>query len=371
MILPFQSEMSDMSTTRSPEVNEYAFNNPPLHQALVMIFFTPLILIIIFGNALVIVATYKEPRLRTQRYIILASLALSDLCIGLIATPLELYSRVVQDDITCSVAKSGYFTAWLYVLVYVSIVHIVLITVDRLIALKRPLRYVALVTTKRVCIVIAVVWTGGISYGIVSVIESGYSKDDTLTQFCTGVRYTSLSARSFLLGSASAILFLGIILISLNIWIHRIAVNHSRRIHQNLLAPPHPRIAWQGIGLQQLKATKTTLLVVGMFCMGWFPTSIWFYLRVYASISHVGQIILFELCFFIANFSSAVNPFIYCFKDSLYRRTFCKIFPPLGNVLKRSRWGFERNSFIELKDGVEINHVVVPKPDGPHSSQFH
>eukprot|EP00057_Strongylocentrotus_purpuratus_P002748 XP_003725167.1 PREDICTED: adenosine receptor A3-like [Strongylocentrotus purpuratus] len=331
-----------MASTSSPESTEYAFNNPPLHQALVMIFFIPVIIIIVFGNTTVIAAAYKEPRLRTQSYIIFTSLAVSDLCIGLIATPLELYSRVVQDEITCSVAKSGYFTVWVYVLFVVSMAHIVLITADRLLALKRPLRYVTFVTTQRVCIAIAVAWVGGISYGIFSLIESGNNKDDSLTQFCTGVSYKTVSARSFLLGSAGSIMIGGVILISLNIWILCIAVNHLRRIQPNLvnndLKPQHPRPAWQAKGRQQFKAAKTTVLVVGMFCIGWFPTSIWFYLRVFVDISHVGQIILFELSFFIANLSSAVNPFIYCLKDGLFRRTFCKIFPPLIKILKKTRF---------------------------------
>lgn len=103
-----------MASTSSPESTAYAFDNPPLHQALVLILFIPVIFIIVFGNTMVIAAAYKEPRLRTQSYIIFTSLAVSDLCIGLIATPLELYSRVVQDEITCSVAKSGYFTACVY-----------------------------------------------------------------------------------------------------------------------------------------------------------------------------------------------------------------------------------------------------------------
>nr|XP_054755569.1 probable G-protein coupled receptor 21 [Lytechinus pictus] len=146
-------------------------------------------------------------------------------------------------------------------LVYVSIVHFLLITADRLISLTKPLHYASLVATRRVRIAVFFVWAGGITYGIVSVIESGNREDNTLTQFCTGERYTSESTRNFFVGSASYILFSSIVLMLFNFLILRIALNHSRRMQQHAMGPP--RQAWQGgQGQQQYKAAQRQLCLL-------------------------------------------------------------------------------------------------------------
>lgn len=337
-------------------LTSYGLGNSPLHQGIMLILFIPLICLIVFGNTLVIVAACRESRLRTPGYIILTSLAITDLLTGLIATPSTLFSRVIKSDVTCNRATSGYLTVWNYVFCSVSIVHLCLITADRYIAITRPLRYITMVTTTRVLFIIAIAWAAGVTYGILSVIESVAREDNMLTQLCTGVGYTDYSTRSFLVATGLSIIFYAAFLIVLNIRILNIAMGHMRRIRHDVIAHGHrtgrrPAAAKANVNIRQVKGTKTVFLVVGAFCISWFPTAIWMLTRTFINISHVSQIIFFEITFFTSNANSAMNPVIYCFKDRLFRQTFFKIFPPLEKLLAANKPHVNFDKDIAIKRG--------------------
>ncbi|XP_071481367.1 adenosine receptor A2b-like [Diadema antillarum] len=313
---------------------KYPLDNSPFHQSLLIVFFAPVMLAAIGGNVLTIAAVWKESGLRTPNYHFLTSLALSDLLTGLVATPLELYSRIIQNPTTCSFVKSGYFSVWSYVFGSVSIFHLILVTIERHLAITRPLKYISLVTSVRVRIIIVIIWCLSLSYGIVTVIDSLTIEDDLVTQLCSGLRYTNPSTKKFYMATGVSIMMLGVLMIAFNIRILRIAVGQSRRVkrRQIIVAANNQQPDWKA-NANQLKATRTILFLVGMFFLSWFPTCIWYLIRMEVNISHLGQILLINITFFFTNLSSAVNPFIYCVKDSVFRRAFCKICPPIKRCL--------------------------------------
>ena len=320
-----------METSNSSNVAISLVNNSPLHQALVLLFFTPLVVVIIIGNAMVIVSVWRESMLKTPRYFILCSLALSDFCMGLIATPLELYCRIVQNEITCSRAKSAYFSIWSYMFIVVSILHLILVTFDRHLAITRPLHYVTMVTTSRVVVVIAISWTIGIGYGVASLINAYNDDDESKLQTCTGMRYTDSSTRQFFIATGVFSLLLSVTLLILNLRILGIAKRQYQRISCIHIAvqprdkPPPAKIEKSN----QLKASWTIMLIVGTFFICWLPTGLWYISRTLIDIPPVSHIFLIGITFFLTNLSSALNPLIYCFKDPSFKRAFCKIIPKL------------------------------------------
>ena len=316
-----------------PTYPAYPLNNSALHQTIVTVFFTPLIVIIIVGNTLVIVSVWRESALKSPRYFILSSLALCDLCNGLIATPLELYSRLVQNDTTCSLANSGYFSIWPYMFTVTSGTHLLLVTVDRHLAITRPLHYITMVTTFRMLVAIGLVWMFGIAYGVVYLINASKTSD-SIKQLCSGIRYTGSSKKTFHVASGALLLLAGLNLFIVNLRILGIARRQARRIfHIPAVAQPrdNPRPPARIEKSTHLKATWTILLIVGTSFVCWLPTSAWLISRSFIDIPHIGQIVFMEIAFFFTNLGSALNPFIYCFKDQLFRRSFYKIIPKLKN----------------------------------------
>ena len=110
-------------------------------------------------NALVIFAVATRRRLRNNSTILLASLAGADLLTGLVVLPFAFaidLKRLLGFDSFCLLEKA--FTVTLAMVTYASISHIVMISIDRFIAIKYPLRYQEIVTETRILISIVLAW---------------------------------------------------------------------------------------------------------------------------------------------------------------------------------------------------------------------
>ncbi|CAH3169871.1 unnamed protein product, partial [Porites lobata] len=106
----------------------------------------------VFGNALVVFLIASRPRLHTQPNWFITSLALADFVVGFIYFPTHflcgersLCKKEIAQDIAVLAINS-------------SITNLCAMTTDRYIAIMKPLRYVALMTSRRATIIIALAW---------------------------------------------------------------------------------------------------------------------------------------------------------------------------------------------------------------------
>ncbi|XP_068713154.1 trace amine-associated receptor 7c-like [Montipora foliosa] len=112
------------------------------------------------GNVLVLYAVWKKPTLRSPSILLLCGLASTDLAVGLVAQPLfiarsllNLYTRSERLKVTF---ERGFKTI-AFILCGVSLGIIAGTSLDRLIAILKPLQYPSIVTGRRVtCIVLAI-----------------------------------------------------------------------------------------------------------------------------------------------------------------------------------------------------------------------
>ena len=107
----------------------------------------------ITGNALVLYGVWKTPSLRSPSILLLCGLASTDLCVGLIVQPLviagcfiNLYSRFENLKL---ILQKAYQTIGLF-LCGTSLFIMTGISIDRLIAIVKPLHYPSIVTSSRV-----------------------------------------------------------------------------------------------------------------------------------------------------------------------------------------------------------------------------
>ena len=112
------------------------------------------------GNTLILVALHKETSLHLPSKLLYRNLAITDLCVGVIAEPLfeTYFTSVVNErwDIC-------YYAHWavLYsalILCIVSLLTMAAISMDRLFALLLGLRYRQVVTYRRTCITVTGFW---------------------------------------------------------------------------------------------------------------------------------------------------------------------------------------------------------------------
>lgn len=115
-------------------------------------------LLVLLGNCLVVLAVFLDSRLRTVTNLFIVSLAMADLSVGLAVLPfsasLEVLNLWLFGDIWCSI--------WLAVDVWMctaSILNLCAISLDRYLAITRPVSYPSIMSLKRAKILLAIVWT--------------------------------------------------------------------------------------------------------------------------------------------------------------------------------------------------------------------
>ena len=116
------------------------------------------------GNALILVALHKESSLHAPSKLLLRTLAITDLCVGIILEPLFVTAWVSMItkrwNICLYVIDAGFLIS--YTLGSVSMMTISTISVDRLLALSLRLKYKQIVTLKRTYAVVIAIWLTGI-----------------------------------------------------------------------------------------------------------------------------------------------------------------------------------------------------------------
>ena len=112
-------------------------------------------------NTLVIIAVKTKPRLQTMHHLILASMAGTDLAVGIVAQPASIAREISHQTggsllMYCNLSTLTMITTTLLSLT--SLFHLALISVERLIAMKYSLRYNDIVTKRRLTAAVALCW---------------------------------------------------------------------------------------------------------------------------------------------------------------------------------------------------------------------
>lgn len=121
----------------------------------------PLILLSIFGNALVVATMARTPSIRSPSMTMLCSLAVSDLLVGFVAQPLFITSELITN-----VFIKGLSEMMQFALCGISLCTMTAISVDRFLALHYPMKYQAtMVTTPRIVYgPIITIWIANVSF---------------------------------------------------------------------------------------------------------------------------------------------------------------------------------------------------------------
>ena len=145
------------------------------------------------GNTLILVALKKESSLHPPSKLLYRNLAITDLCVGMIAEPVYVayFMSVLSDkwDICFYANLLSFFTGVLFSAV--SLFTLAVISVDRLLALLLGLRYRQVVTLKRTLMTLI----GGWILCIVGILA--YLWDPIVTSWCVRVALSVCLVTSF------------------------------------------------------------------------------------------------------------------------------------------------------------------------------
>ncbi|XP_071511029.1 adenosine receptor A2a-like [Diadema antillarum] len=196
----------------------------------------------------------------------------------------------------------------------------VTITLDRYIAITRPLRYLSIVTFKRVSVVIVFTWMTCIAFFVTRSYLIASKHTQVITIKCPGIHFEDpyLRAVNLIVLVGSTLAFL--VLTGINVRILRISFKQSRVIFQATEAIGRNQGNHE-ISIKNLKGAQNICIIVFIFILCWVPTQIVFGLEL-SPLSEHHFPVLAEVMVISMAINSAVNPLIYGYRDRLFREAF-------------------------------------------------
>ena len=268
------------------------------------------------GNILIGIIVYKEKALRTPINILIVNMATSDLLFSIVCFP-ALFVRLnaashwlLSGPFGQALCRLRYFVT--DVSIVVSVQSLVLIAVDRFVAVVFPLRP-SLISSKRCRLFILVIWVVAMAvccpqllvWKVVDNTERLVCQRELNDKF-----RESSSIKNYTL--VTIIVFLYVPLVLIAIFYFSIAVRiKSQKI------PGEPSVNARKQRLKRERnALKMSVAIVFAFAVCWLPSSIIFFLFLFSSDSAMMSSCAFQysahIAFFLVRSYCAVNPCI-CF----------------------------------------------------------
>ncbi|XP_036319701.1 dopamine D2-like receptor, partial [Rhagoletis pomonella] len=150
------SNITDLCVVSSEEVL-------PNYWALLLMVFP---LVTLFGNILVILSVCRERSLQTVTNYFIVSLAIADLLVAVVVMPFAVYVLVNRGHWDLPPFLCDFYIAMDVICSTSSIFNLVAISIDRYIAVTRPIEYAKHRNSPRVCLTILLAWAISVAIGL-------------------------------------------------------------------------------------------------------------------------------------------------------------------------------------------------------------
>ena len=245
-------------------------------------------------NALIIVAVKTKNQVRTKSNIALACLSSTDAVMGVIGLPLFSAWLIVElqgNTFGMHCELIGFTKTSLRLLTIASLLHLVMVNVERYIAIKHSLRYEIIVTEARLIGVSALLWTITL-----------------LLTFLTGNNYVQYDIGLTSLCIAS-------------IFSCQVVLYYETRRHEKKIALQQVSVEAREKFLREKKALKQTTTVIFFLIICYLPIIISrVFISTFAVLNSVNSVyfVHFTGVFFVIS-NSLLNPIIHCVRMKQFR----------------------------------------------------
>lgn len=294
-----------------PSVNHSCFRPVPTPnmRGLLYTFLISMCLLTFCGNLLVISSILHFKQLHTPTNILILALAMTDLVLGSMVMPPRVVYTIEKcwyyGDLFCKFQFSAEI-----MLFNTSILIMFCISVDRYYAVCNPLRYNSQITLHTAVVMASMSWcvSALVGFGIV------FGRLRDVRDVCKGKCFVINANVSM---NSNAMFFSyylpAIIILSLYLKIYLVAKRHADSLHTC------QRMKTNAVSSKrERKAARTLAVVLGAFLSCWTPFFICKLVRQLTKITL--PTLLFDIIPWICYSSSILNPFIYAFFYSWFRK---------------------------------------------------
>ncbi|KAK9968606.1 hypothetical protein ABG768_002922 [Culter alburnus] len=292
------------ATNTENETIQYCFPNnnlsctknvkPGAEYIIVYIFISTISVFTVFLNLLVIISIAHFKQLHTPTNVLIFSLAVADLIVGLIVMPVQGIKLIEPcwyfGEIFCSI-----FPYILYVVTTASLGNLIIISVDRYIAVNDPLRYPSRVNINRAVFSIVVNWVFSSIYSFFLLYEYLLYPEKNVT--CIGKCVLFIKLGYIITDVLVTLVTPCCLIISLYLKICLVAKHQAE--HINSLRDQKAK--------SEKKAARTLGVVVMVYLLCWIP----YYLAALTLGQDTGDSFVINLMYWILCMNSCMNPLIY------------------------------------------------------------
>uniref|UniRef100_F6UEL2 G-protein coupled receptors family 1 profile domain-containing protein n=1 Tax=Xenopus tropicalis TaxID=8364 RepID=F6UEL2_XENTR len=302
-----------MNSTSSPHVG--GISGPSVTITNIPYFVTELLTAVlsVTGNILICLAVIRDRRLRTVTNYFLLSLATADILVGAVAVPCAIL--LDMGVARCSLYCCLFMLCNLMTFSLASIFGLLAVAVERYICIMRPFHYRAFVTPRTSFLVILGTWFLAAITGLMPLM--GWRKSFPPNSECL---FNSLISESYMV----YLIFFGCVippLAAMLVLYARIFLEIRKQIRQiaEWEVEMSRRRRRRRIVVKELRMATSLFIVVFCFVICWLPIHLLNVVRLFFPSCVVPEDIILSAVI-LSHVNSALNPIIYVFRMSSFRR---------------------------------------------------
>ena len=315
-------------------------------------------ILIIKGNTLVLLATWRERSLHQPNKYFIACLAVADLLVGIFTGPVNVYVLSVLfkslrgSDTSIHLCR---FLVWINTLVVTASVYtLMFISFDRYLKISKPLQYRSRMTTSKSLKIIFIIWLVSAAFATYAATPDSGSTGFLAEPGILCLDYNSINLskhKAYGTFMSVSVIFLPAIVILIMYSLIFVVAHKRKKMLRNGELGQTCTVQNQRSALRQdLKIVRMLVVVVGVFFFCWLPLSITFFFIYYNNPQeHIPKnwkiyLIYTAVTSLLPLINSLCNPIIYACLDQTYREAFKHLFQ---KIMCRTRPNNNNNNNLQ------------------------